>query len=64
MTMQKRDHTPERRGHFGAEDCDLGACAALVPQSQAALLHQALAEAWRPDRLAAALDAQAARRSA
>lgn len=34
----------------------------LAPKSQAALLHEALANRWSPDRLHAALDAQAARR--
>lgn len=34
----------------------------LAPKSQAALLREALAGAWTPDRLAAALDAQAAKR--
>ena len=35
----------------------------MAPKSQAMLLAEALAEDWRPDRLDAALDAQAARRS-
>lgn len=34
----------------------------MAPPSQAALTHRALAEGWAPGRLAAALDAQAARR--
>lgn len=34
----------------------------MAPKSQAALLHQALAERWTPDQLSAALDAQAAKR--
>jgi ectoine hydroxylase-related dioxygenase (phytanoyl-CoA dioxygenase family) len=34
----------------------------LAPKSQAALLHEALAARWAPDRLNAALDAQAAKR--
>jgi ectoine hydroxylase-related dioxygenase (phytanoyl-CoA dioxygenase family) len=34
----------------------------MAPKSQAALLHQALAERWTSDQLSAALDAQAAKR--
>lgn len=34
----------------------------LAPKSQAALLKEALADAWTPDRLTASLDAQAAKR--
>jgi ectoine hydroxylase-related dioxygenase (phytanoyl-CoA dioxygenase family) len=34
----------------------------LAPKSQAALVHEALADRWTPDRLNAALDAQAAKR--
>lgn len=34
----------------------------MAPKSQAALLHQALAEGWTPDQLSTALDAQAAKR--
>jgi ectoine hydroxylase-related dioxygenase (phytanoyl-CoA dioxygenase family) len=34
----------------------------LAPKSQAALMHEALAEGWAPDRLNAALDAQSAKR--
>jgi len=54
---------PHRDHHLGFQT------AAAVARSPAhvhlaALLHQALAEAWSPDCLAAALDAQAARRSA
>lgn len=34
----------------------------LAPKSQAALMHEALAAGWSPDRFSAALDAQAAKR--
>jgi ectoine hydroxylase-related dioxygenase (phytanoyl-CoA dioxygenase family) len=34
----------------------------LAPKSQAALMHEALAARWSPERLGAALDAQAMRR--